>query len=92
MKKIVRISELRLGEFFSKKCQQALGEQWEEEKGGSLSCFLFPSHRSPLSFSPLPSFPSTQRGLGGRGSGGGRKDPKNENAGSGVGSKIFRRD
>ena len=67
MKKIVRISELRLGEFFDKKCQQARGEKWEEEKGGSLSCFLFPSHRSPLSFSPLPSFPSTQGGLGGRG-------------------------
>lgn len=92
MKKIVRISELRLGEFFGKKCQQARGEQWEEEKGGSLSCFLFPSHRSPLSFSPLPSFPSTQGGLGGRGGVGEEKTLKMKNAGSGVGSKIFRRD
>ena len=38
MKKIVRISELRLGEFFGKKCQQARGEQWEaslRHKGAS---------------------------------------------------------
>lgn len=89
MKKFGRISELRFGELWEKKCQQVSGEQWEEEKGGSLPYFLFPSHLSPRAFIfPSPQLPFDTRGP----RGGGRKDPKNENAGPGVGSKIFRRD
>ena len=65
MKKFGRISELTFGEFGDKKCQQVRGEQWEEEKGGSLPCSLFPSHRSPRAFIfPSPQLPFDTRGAG----------------------------
>ena len=82
-----------LEHFLIKKCQQARGEQWEERKGGSLCCCLSPSHRPPRAFiflSPQP--PHDTKGPLQRRRKGGRKDPKNEKAGSRVGSKIIRRD
>ena len=63
MEKFGRISELRFGEFGDKKGQQALGEQWEEEKGGSIRCSLFPSHRPPRAFIfPTPQLSFDTRG------------------------------
>ena len=60
------ISELRFGEFWDKKCQQVRG---------TLALFSLPIVHRALSFSALPSFPSTQGGLGGRGGGQGKKTP-----------------
>ena len=72
--------------------KRAVNNGKRKKAGASHVLFSLPIVPRGLSFFPLPSFPSTQGGLGGRGGGGERKDPKNENAGSGVASKILGRD
>ena len=68
MKEFGRISELRFGEFGDKnvsKCAVNNGKRKKAE--ASLVLFSLPIVPRGLSFFPLPSFPSTQGGLGGRG-------------------------
>ena len=83
MKKFGRISEISFGEFWDKNASKC---------ALPLLSFPFPSFPARSHF-PLSPASLRHKGASAEEAGvRGRKDPKNKNAGSGVESKIFRRD